>query len=68
MWELRSHKPCGVAKKKKKMTEDYTCVETYQKVLKLRRVMIKAKQGNQKPIVEFVKTWAFLKAGEMAVL
>ena len=30
--------------------------------------MIKAKQGNQKPIVEFVKTWTFLKAGEMAVL
>ena len=68
MWELRFHKPCGVVKKKKKQTEGYICVETYQKVSKLRRVMIKAKQGNQKPIVEFVKTWTFLKAGEMAVL
>ena len=40
----------------------------YQKVSKLRRVMIKTKQGNQKPIAEFVKTRTFLKAGEMAVL
>lgn len=58
---------CG-QKKKKKKAEGYICVETYQKVSKLRRVMIKTKQGNQKPIAEFVKTRTFLKAGEMAVL
>ena len=49
-------------KKKKKKTEGYIWVETYQKVSKLRRVMIKAKQGNQKPIVEFVKTWTISKS------
>lgn len=47
---------------KKKKMEGYISVETYQKVSKLRRVMIKAKQGNQKPIVEFVKTWTISKS------